>query len=292
MPAVPDPPADERCSALSRAAGEPRGGTAPHARVWVLLEQPGPWGRDAVHDSHLEPEVAEQLTALAEPGAVRVGLIRSTEHHADRHPVRRTLLVARTDRGATWLSSRWITDPDELTHLDVRGCLSSTTPPDTLPGVHDPSVDAALLVCTNARRDRCCALLGRPLAAELAAHPDARTAVWETSHLSGHRFAPTYLSLPDGYLYGGAGAAQRTLASCRGRSSLPAAAQVAELAVLRHLGAPRPFPLETQAAEGGRWEVATDSGRFVVVVEARPVHRIESCGKAAVASHELVATIR
>ena len=170
---------------------------------------------------------------------MRVGLIRATEHHADRHPARRTLLVARTDPGATWLSSRWVTDLDELRHLDVRACLSSTTPPDTLPGVHDPSVEAALLVCTNARRDRCCALLGRPLAAELAAHPDAGTAVWETSHLSGHRFAPTFLSLPDGYLYGGPDAAERTLDSCRGRSSLPAAAQVAELAVLRHLGVPR-----------------------------------------------------
>ena len=59
MPGAAYPPGDGRCSALSRDAGEPRGGTAPHARVWVLLEQPGPWGRDAVHDSHLEPEVAE-----------------------------------------------------------------------------------------------------------------------------------------------------------------------------------------------------------------------------------------
>lgn len=291
MASAEDPPTDQRCSALSRDAGEPRGGTAPHARVWVLLEQPGPWGRDAVRDSHLEPEVAEPLAALAEPGAVRVGLIRSTDRHADRHPARRTLLVARTDQGATWLSSRSVADLDALTRFDVAACLSSTTPPDALPGVHDPTVDAALLVCTNARRDRCCALLGRPLAAELAAQSDARTSVWETSHLSGHRFAPTYLSLPDGYLYGGPDAADRTVASCRGRSSLPAAAQAAELAVLRHLGAPRPSPLATQATPGGRWEVTADGQRFVVSVESRPLERIESCGKTAVASHQLVAEI-
>jgi hypothetical protein len=291
VPGAADPPTDELCSALSRAAGEPRGGTAPHARVWVLLEQPGPWGRDAVHDSHLESEVAEPLAALAEPGVVRVGLIRAAEHHADRHPARRTLLVARTDPGATWLSSRSITALDALTGFDVQACLSSTTPPENLPGAHNPSVESALLVCTNARRDRCCALLGRPLAAELAAHPNTGTAVWETSHLSGHRFAPTYLSLPDGYLYAGPDATERTLASCRGRSSLPAAAQAAELAVLQHLGVPRPYPLATQAAEDGCWEITADGQRFVVAVETRPVDRIESCGKEAVASHQLVATI-
>ena len=46
--------------------------------------------------------MAEALAALAEPGVVRVGLIGATEHHAGRHPARRTLLVARTDPGATW----------------------------------------------------------------------------------------------------------------------------------------------------------------------------------------------
>lgn len=284
MPDTADPVV-RPCSALSRAAGEPLGGSAPHARVWVLLEQPGPWGRDAVHDSHLESAVSGRLAALTAPEVVRVGLIRATEHHADRHPARRTLLVARTDAGATWLSSRWVTDLDELTRFDLEACLQSTTPPETLPGAHDPSVEAAVLVCTNARRDRCCALLGRPLAAELAARRDARSAVWETSHLSGHRFAPTYLSLPDGFLYGGPDAAERTLASCRGRSSLPAAAQAAELAVLQHLGAPHPRALSVHPGHEGLWSVSTGGAAFSVEVEERSgPDRPESCGKPAVGS--------
>ena len=54
-----------------------------------------------------------------------------------------------------------------------------------------------LFLCTNGGRDRCCALFGRGLFDELA---DPR--VWECSHLSGHRFAPTAVRLPDLTVFG------------------------------------------------------------------------------------------
>jgi hypothetical protein len=96
-------------------------------------------------------------------------------------------------------------------------------------------------VCTHGRRDRCCALDGRALVKALidAGEPD----VWESSHLGGHRFAPTALVLPTGYLYGrldvatavqarkAAELGEVETALCRGRSAFPAAGQVADLAV-------------------------------------------------------------
>ena len=62
-------------------------------------------------------------------------------------------------------------------------------------------------VCTNGKRDRCCALLGPPLyqalreavALEQGA-PGA--AVWQSTHVGGHRFAATVLVFPDGINYG------------------------------------------------------------------------------------------
>jgi hypothetical protein len=33
------------CSDISSALSEPLAGTAPEAACWVVLEQPGPWGR-------------------------------------------------------------------------------------------------------------------------------------------------------------------------------------------------------------------------------------------------------
>ena len=60
--------------------------------------------------------------------------------------------------------------------------------------------DAMILICTHGSRDRCCGTLGGKLYAQAAKrHPSI---VWQTSHVGGHRFAPTLLSLPQGLMYG------------------------------------------------------------------------------------------
>lgn len=93
-------------------------------------------------------------------------------------------------------------------------------------------------VCTNAKRDRCCAVRGRPVAAALQQAFGEQ--VVEISHLGGHRFAATMLVLPTGYSYGFldpesahtvVAAAHEGLvhpAHLRGRADLSGPAQVAD----------------------------------------------------------------
>lgn len=288
------------CSAIRATTREPLAGTAPHARLWVLLEQPGPWGRDALSESHLPLQTGRALAALSERGQVRVGLIRSVGAHADTTEGPRTLLLARTDRHAPWLVARSVDHVEGLPGaLDIDVLLAADAPPHDLPGDRLAHPAQALLVCTNAKRDQCCAVLGRPLAASLTEGSDDLTQVWETTHTSGHRFAPTFVSLPDGYLFGGPDAASRSLDACRGRSSLTAEAQVAELAVLRHLDAARPTALDVQAAGSGSdtstttWQVAVGRTTFTVDVErVAGVERPESCGKGPVPYHSMSAAVR
>ncbi|HEX5016053.1 MAG TPA: sucrase ferredoxin [Actinomycetes bacterium] len=285
------------CSAERLAVGEPLAGSAPYARLWVLLEQPGPWGRDALRESHLDAGVADRLAALVDGVPARVGLIRSVGAHADVTDGPRTLLVARTDPDASWFAARRIHDLEALPDaLDVDALLSTQSAPATLPGEPLPTPSRAFLVCTNAKRDQCCAVLGRPLAAQLADRAAAASdgsVVWETSHTSGHRFAPTYLSLPDGYLFGGPDADSGSVEACRGRSSLRPAAQVAELAVLRHLGARMPRPLDVTDADAGRFLVRDGSRSFSVTVnEKEGTERPESCGKTPVSSPWMVASVQ
>ena len=267
------------CSAQSRAAGEPLAGTAPFARLWVLLEQPGPWGRQAVLESHLDHEVGRLLAEWAEPHPVRLGLIRRPGRHADvtGELPRRTLLIARVDPGHQWLRYETVSDPRELLDLDPSDLLAADA--------EQPSQPAApiLAVCTNAKRDQCCAVLGRDLAHELdAAHPDQ---VWETSHLGGHRFSPTLVSLPSGYLYGGPDAGRLTTSACRGRSTLEPPAQAAELAALRHLGYEHPVPLTVSPRDASTWTVedATSGTQLDVTISTTTVAepRPESCLKPA-----------
>ena len=279
-----------RCAALAAELDEPLAGTAAFARSWLAIEQPGPWGREALSASHLDEGLARELNALAAGTGVRIVLIRRPGSHPDRHrPVPRRVYLAHTAPGRTWLERTTVTDPKQLLDLDFvragagdRGLLGTA--------VSDP----LLLVCTNGRRDVCCALLGRPVAAALAA--EHGELVWECTHIGGHRFAPTAVLLPTGYSYGRltAGAGARLLAGgpdladCRGRSSWSPPGQVAELAVRESTGITDVDVLAVTTVEEpveGGWVVAVAhrDGRMwrVTVVERQlSAGRAASCGAA------------
>lgn len=227
------------CADLSRALAEPLAGTAATVRTWLLIEQPGPWGVSALTQSHLAPDLGRALEAAAAGTGVRVALIRRPGRHADAgtRAVRRRVYAAHTLPGNAWLRTTVLTDPEALRDLNLAALGAGHHG-----GLWQQHAGAPLaLVCTNGKRDRCCALLGRGLAAELAATGDAET--WEITHIGGHRFAPTLLALPHGYVYGHTTAL--TIKSvldalhddrivtddCRGRSSWDRPSQAAELAV-------------------------------------------------------------
>jgi len=231
-------PRPTSCSARSAALGEPLAGTAPFAGRWLAVEQPGPWGSRALTSSHLPPELGRALGLKAEAAGVRVALIRRPGHHAEHDPAApRQVFLADTRPGRTALWSWTTSDPATLLDLDF-----------DVPGKPERERGPLLLVCTNAKRDECCAVSGRALAAWLAEDPETDTAtVWESDHLGGHRFAPTAVVLPTGYVYGRldgpatreilrrAAQGQVTVDRCRGRSTWSRAGQAAELALRAEL---------------------------------------------------------
>lgn len=259
------------CSALSRQFAEPLAGTAATAISWLCLEQPGPWGREALRESRLEQTLAVELSRRAHGTGVRIQLIRRPGRHADTGPTApRRVYLASTRPGATWLEQAEVDDPKELLDLDFLA-LGTGIPA----GVGELVTNPVLLVCTNGKRDRCCAELGRPIVEEMAVlHPDD---VWECTHTGGHRFAPTGLVLPSGYTYGrldlaaaqeillGAGQQRVRTADCRGRSTWTKEGQVAELAVRDQIGERHPDALTVRSAP----DSADDATQLVEHVDGR-----------------------
>lgn len=223
------------CTTASDELAEPLSATAATATTWLLLEQPGPWGAKALTQSHLEPELGAALERATAATGTRVALIRRPGRHTDRQGSRRAL-IAHTHPGSTWIRQAELDDPASLLALDFAALGAGDHQNFGRPYGTEPLV----LVCTNGKRDRCCAVLGRPLAAELAAEGGD---VWEVTHLGGHRFAPTLMVLPHGYAYGRADAVtvksvttalaqgQVSTERCRGRSTWERPGQAAELAV-------------------------------------------------------------
>lgn len=291
------------CSSLSQQYAEPMAGTAATAISWLCIEQPGPWGRDALLESHLDRDLALQLARRAHGTGVRIQLIRRPGRHADLGPgAPRRVYLASTRPGATWLEQAEVDDPKELLDLDFLS-LGTGIPA----AVGDLVTTPLFLVCTNGKRDRCCAELGRAIAAELAVlHPDE---VWECTHTGGHRFAPTGLLLPSGYTYGrlDLAAAQEILNGvrqhrvrtddCRGRSTWPKEGQVAELAVRERIGERHPDALTVRPAP----DSADDGSQLVEHVDGRSWHvvvgaseqtppRATSCGQPPATPQAFVAT--
>jgi hypothetical protein len=216
---------DFRCSLASLADEEPMVGTAPADPELLLVESPGPWGRDAVSDNRLPVAVRLHL-ASAGP---QVLLLRRPDGSAG--PGVRVFHASATATGYD-VRATLLDRPADLLDLDLPRDLAS------LPAYDDP----LWLVCTNGKRDRCCAEVGRPIARRLAERwPDG---TWETTHLGGHRFSGTLLALPSGLTLGRLDT-HTALPACeavvrgevplewvRGRAGRPGADQAHELHVL------------------------------------------------------------
>ena len=281
------------CSTFCRELREPLPGTAVVASGWVVVEQPGPWGAKAPTHSHLDPVFGGAFDEACKKADVRFGLIRSAGRHPDAIERSHQVYVASTVPGRTWLLGGSVGDPIDLNGLDLdavrRGDQAAVIA--SLPAL-TPIDEPVMLVCTNGKRDECCALLGRPLVTALAKRAPGR--VWEANHLGGHRFAPTATVLPAGTMHGqltaetaatvlaAAGRGETVLTGLRGRSTWTKRGQAADIAVRRLTGE---LALEALVVAGEDLESVTvlhrDGRSWTVPVTSAPADppRPESCGK-------------
>lgn len=279
------------CSAA--AADLPLLGTAATVTGWLCIEHPGAWGRDVIGDEVLGPEITAELAARTTAAKVRPTLIRRPGRN-EFTGTRTVLLVSSRPEGS-WCERFEITDLRQLFDIDLH--LVDGPPPGIGVRVEDPLV----LVCAHGKRDQCCALLGRPIAAALAAANPGR--VWEASHTGGHRFAPAVVLLPSGLTYGrvdstaaeallaAADTGEVSLTGLRGRSCYDPIAQLAEVAVRQQLPplpadaltvTPDPTPTADPTLAGAALVTHSDGRRWRVTartVAAAP--RQASCGAAA-----------
>lgn len=218
-----------RCSVVAEELDEPMAGTVEHRPRWLLVEDRSAWGERAVEDVLSVP-----FARAAKAAGVQVVLVRRREASPSADVVRRVMLVDTVERRT---AVRVVEDLGWLTLGALRAPLDEFG--EAVPG-------PTFLVCTNGKRDACCAVRGRLLLASLApAHPDD---VWECTHLGGHRFAANLVCLPDGLVYGrvrpedGARLTDAYVRGdldvehLRGRSAWPPPAQVAEVELRRRLG--------------------------------------------------------
>lgn len=249
-----------RCSLISASLDEPMPGTASRVRRYLLIEDPGPWGVEALRDSRLPVGLKRELRRRSRSTGVRVLLIRRfggprivrepQVYLVDTEPARPTTARGRlTDVSDVLDMEFWNPTSDPWAHLEQHS-------------------EPLFLVCTHGRHDPCCAERGRPMVRALSATYPEQT--WECSHMGGDRFAGNLLCLPDGIAYGRVGpedAAAIASDYLRGRLDLT------------HLRGRGRYPFAVQAAE---WQLRTELQLTGVKDLVLAEHRTDDVGVTAI----------
>jgi hypothetical protein len=266
---------DMRCAQECAMHGEDFVATAPVTKAWIALEQPGPWQSHATKpgNSRLPEQISEVISNWLD---VTVVLIRSRHRHGAST---RRLFVANVIPNQRWLMSAELTDVEQVLDLDPIE-IAKGTKPDWL----QERISPVTLICTNGKRDICCALEGRKLIDALEASGEVS---WESTHLGGHRFAPNRLTLPDGRLYGGTDGA-----NYRGATGLTRIQQAAECKIRTLNGYDDLTCAVPELIALDQWSVRLERQGFstdVVVGRRSRGLAMESCGKDPVDSDEYFA---
>jgi hypothetical protein len=182
-----------RCTDVAWEFGIPLIGTATRGDIWFLIEYPGRWEAKAFEESDIPDPVKAHIGALSNPGnRVRTLLIR---HPGEQHHEGFLFFAGHISPLESRLYEYHLEEYSEILDFNLEALA------DGEPG--DPNhlrSESLYLVCTNGRRDRCCAIYGPEVYKAMT--EEAGEAVWASSHIGGHNQAPITLFFPHGVNYG------------------------------------------------------------------------------------------
>ncbi len=170
------------------------GGTAVSTACWLLVEQAGSWQPNAFAGADLDPAVRTLLIDAAVQARARPLLVRRPGRPDAGSGAERFWAVVDTRPGGRDTRGTFSDDRDLLT---AAAALERPTRPEA---AGRAATEPLLLVCTHGRRDVCCAVRGRPVAAALAERWPDQT--WECTHVGGDRFAANLVVVPSATYYG------------------------------------------------------------------------------------------
>lgn len=265
-----------RCSDINV---EPLPGTAKTGSGFVLFEYAGAWSRDVLDGGTFSPELTAQLKKNLKKSGMGLQLIRKPGREG-RNVEKHNLFLVFSKEAI--IEHVVVDSPEAILDMDL-----------SQPGKNNAQrVDhPVLLICTHSKRDVCCALKGRPLAA--AVEPQfGPLHVWEASHTKGHRFAPSMLLMPWNYSFGQLNEEETMqlfqsaldnklfLPVNRGRGTFDARGQVAEIAVAEVFGgAIAPASLQVDVEEDSVLVTHPEGRSWNVELERIEVEGVvSSCG--------------
>ena len=176
------------CSDYARQQNAPLMATATRGDLWFLLEYTGRWGKKAFEESTLPEEVKTHLSEVD----ARILMIRKS---GTRRQKTLHFFIVQTAPQTPRLYQFELKSYRDILKIDLSSYSDQ--------GAGDPARlrgEPLFLVCSNGKRDQCCARYGTEIYKAMAEID--QEAVWLSSHIGGHNKAPVTLFFPHGVNYG------------------------------------------------------------------------------------------
>ena len=261
------------CAIANRQAGEDLIGTAGHYQAYVLIECPRPWAAKVFKSENIPTNLRSYVKAVKAERSIQflainrgdLSAIEAITVMVYEKRVPSAIASPQKEAASTASTEAASVKPASTEPISITGYRGYEFQVDTLDQVVDcleahwqgdrigkPITQKDILICTHGMRDKCCARFGHTFfreAAHSAQHGKLpNTRIWKVSHIGGHRFAPTAISLPDGRYYGRltiealqaivarSGSIEQISAVYRGWGMLPTPLQVLERQLMQHRG--------------------------------------------------------
>ena len=173
------------CSAASRYFKEHLNGTAANSAAFILIEYKKTFPAK-ITDTDLDKEWLKKVQQLAKTYKGKTLLVRSKNSNANNCKI--TFIDC--NKGNYFSIS---TTMEKHASVDIAAHLFN---PETI-----WQDDPFFLICTNGKKDKCCAKFGLPVFKFFESF-ETEVPVWECSHVGGDRFAANVVAMPYGIYYG------------------------------------------------------------------------------------------
>lgn len=173
------------CSAASRYAKEMLPGTASNYASFILVEYNEPFPSKVAH-AKLDDEWREKMNKLAKEKKGKLVLIRNTSTNTKERKI--IFVDCLRKRYCVYVSAF-----DAYTDCDLESYINDEKT--------EWKTDDFFIVCTNGKKDKCCAKFGFPVYKFMEGMINSGD-VWECTHIGGDRFAANLVYLPYGIYYG------------------------------------------------------------------------------------------
>jgi hypothetical protein len=199
-------PSERRlCSLVSRANGEDPIGSVKTVKNRLVVELPQPWQRDALGSRRLVEGLRPVVEDVRDGGLLDAFSAILPDREYSRKDHTRFLFLRRPSGPFAAYDKQDFLVPNGEIVAAVGALLEGDGGLDRFERYRQETDHVRdILVCTHGSRDVCCGKFGYPVYDLLRRrHAEAgRVRVWRTSHIGGHRFAPTMIDYPEGRYWG------------------------------------------------------------------------------------------